>query len=148
MEFVKLGIGEEKECDHLLSNHKTLLRYHSPRCIHCLEMEPEWNDLRNDKSLQDNSIVVIDANVEIADKLHHKSARDVNGKGVPTIYFIYGDNMFQHNGPRKTKDIVDFALESLDRSTNIKKKKKKTKRKKSKRNTTKRKKKKCKCCGK
>lgn len=147
MEFVKLNVGQEKECDRLLSTEKTLLRYHSPRCVHCLDMEPEWNNLRNNQSLQNRGIVVVDANVELANKLQHKSAMDVNGKGVPTIYFIYEDNMFQHNGPRKTEDIVNFALDSLDKSTNIQKNNKKTKRKKTKRKKTKRKKK-CKYCGK
>lgn len=139
MLFVKLEMGEEEECDRLLSNSKAaLLRYHSPSCHHCINMESEWNNLEDDPFLRDHEVIVIDANVSIAEKVKHKSGKEVSkGKGVPTIYFIQGDNMIEYTGLRKTKDIVDFALDSLRRPNHMfiggKRKKRRTKKKKTRR---------------
>ncbi len=133
MLFAKLKVGQEDECDRLLSSSKTLLRYHSPNCGHCIDMEPQWDALQHDKLLKDTNIAVVDAHVGIADRLKHKSGMDVKGKGVPTIYFIDGDNITEYDGARKTRDIADFALNELRQSSSTKYggKRKNTRRKKS-----------------
>ena len=53
MLFAKLKVGQEDECDRLLSSSKTLLRYHSPNCGHCIDMEPQWDALQYDKLLKE-----------------------------------------------------------------------------------------------
>lgn len=116
MLFAKLNVGEEDECDRILSTSKTLLRYHSPGCPHCTDMEPEWNALKHEHSLRDAGVAVVDADVRMADRLNHQSAEDVRGKGVPTIYFIDGDSMREYDGARNTKDIANFALKRLPNS--------------------------------
>lgn len=138
MLFAKLNGGQEDECERIITTTKTLLRYHSPGCKHCKDMEPEWNALKNENSLRDAGVAVVDADVRIADRLNHKSAADVRGKGVPTIYFIDGDSMSEYEGARKTKDIANFALKRLPKTGGGKRKK--TRRKKyKKRNTYKKK---------
>jgi len=106
MLFAKLKVGQEDECDRLLSSSKTLLRYHSPNCGHCIDMEPQWDALQHDKLLKDTNIAVVDAHVGIADRLKHKSGMDVKGKGVPTIYFIDGDNITEYDGARKQEILL------------------------------------------
>lgn len=116
MLFAKLNVGQEDEFEKILATSKTLLRYHSPGCPHCTDMEQEWNALKHEHSLRDAGIAVVDADVKIADRLNHQSAKDVRGKGVPTIYFIDGDSMSEYDGARKTKDIAKFALKKLPKS--------------------------------
>lgn len=130
MLFAKLNVGQEDECERILSTSKTLLRFHSPGCPHCTDMEPEWNALKDENSLRDAGIAVVDADVRVADRLNHKSAQDVRGKGVPTIYFIDGDSMSEYSGARKTKDIANFALKRLPNKSRGGGKRKNTRRKK------------------
>ena len=75
-------------------------------------MEEEWNDLQSEQMLEDLNIAIIDAHIDLADMIKHKSGKDVRGKGVPTIYFIYGDDMFEYSGPRKKDHIIKFVIEN------------------------------------
>lgn len=139
MLFAKLNVGQEDECERILSTSKTLLRFHSPGCPHCTDMEPEWNALKHENSLRDAGVAVVDADVRIADRLNHQSAQDVRGKGVPTIYFIDGDSMSEYDGARKTKDIANFALKRLPKTRGGGKRKSTRRKKYNKRSTYKKK---------
>ena len=112
MLIVSLDPTQGEELDKLAELNKILLRYHSPRCGHCIDMEPEWEKVAKDKRLEDADIKVVDANVDIVGNTKHPSAKDVSKKGVPTIYLIQGNKMIEHKGGRDAEDIVTFALDN------------------------------------
>ena len=127
MLIVSLDPTQGEELDKLAELNKILLRYHSPRCGHCIDMEPEWEKVAKDKRLEDADIKVVDANVDIVGNTKHPSAKDVSKKGVPTIYLIQGNKMIEHKGGRDAEDIVTFALDNDKLQAGGKKKYKKRK---------------------
>lgn len=127
MLVVSLDPNQGEELDKLAALNKLLLRYHSPNCGHCTDMEPEWRKVEKDSRLEDAGIAVVDANVGIVDTTKHPSAKDVSKKGVPTIYLIEGNKMIEHEGGRNAEEIVTFALQKKGQSGG--KKRRKTKRK-------------------
>jgi hypothetical protein len=124
MLFVTLDPSQGAELDKLAEFNKILLRYHSPTCTHCVQMEPEWDKVKKDKRIASSDITIVDANVGIVDGTKHPSAKDVSKKGVPTIYLIDGNDMKEHTGDRNQEDIVSFVLENSKQSGGKKKKKK------------------------
>ena len=138
MLVVSLDPNQGDQLEKLFELNKILLlRYHSPRCGHCIEMEPEWKKVGKDKRLEDANITVVDADVGIVESTSHPSAKDVSKKGVPTIYLIKGKKTIEHKGGRNVDAIVKFALREKDRYGG-KKKRKTARRKKTGRNKTKR----------
>ena len=141
MLVVSLDPNQGEELDKLAALNKVLLRYHSPNCGHCTEMEPEWRKVEKDKRLENTGIAVVDANVGIVDTTKHPSAKDVSKKGVPTIYLIEGNKMVEHEGGRSADEIVSFALKHKGQNGGKKKltrrKRKSLRKKKSRRGQTK-----------
>jgi len=130
--FVRMNSENVEEMNRILDTQDVLLRYYSPTCGHCIAMEESWNGLNQHPSLSGTDIYVVDANIDTSTLVRHKSGQDVQGKGVPTIYYISGDYMTQYDGDRSTEDMVQFILNQSKRKSKGKSKgksKRKSKRK-------------------
>ena len=102
--------------DNLVKTRDMLLRYHSPNCGHCVAMESEWKSLDHEKSLKEKNIAIVDIDVGIAYTINHPSAKTALAQGVPSIYFIKKNQMFEYSGERKAKKIAEFAIVRLENS--------------------------------
>jgi hypothetical protein len=117
-----------EEMNSILDTQDVLLRYYSPTCHHCIAMEESWNGLNQHPSLSGTDIYIVDANIDTSTLVRHKSGQDVQGKGVPTIYYISGDYMTQYDGDRSTEDMVQFVLnQSMSKGKSKRKSKRKSK---------------------
>jgi len=105
-----------KQFDDIVNTQDVLLRYHSPNCGHCVAMESEWKALDNEKTLKDKNIAIVDIDVGIAYTINHPSAKTALAQGVPSIYFIKKNQMFEYSGERKAKKIAEFAIVRLENS--------------------------------
>jgi hypothetical protein len=103
------------EFDNMVNNQNFLLRYHSPNCIHCLSMEKEWKSLDDEKMLKEKNIAIVDIDVGIAYLINHPSAKSAEINGVPSIYFIKQNQIFEYSGERTARKIADFAMIKLDK---------------------------------
>jgi hypothetical protein len=105
-----------EQFDNIVNAQDVLLRYHSPNCGHCIAMESEWKALDNEKTLKDKNIAIVDIDVGIAYTINHPSAKTALAQGVPSIYFIKKNQMFEYSGERKAKKIAEFAIVHLENS--------------------------------
>ena len=110
MPIIVINQDETNKFDDIVKSRDMLLRYHSPGCGHCIAMEDEWKSLDNEPSLKDRNIAVVDIDVGIAYNINHPSAKTAIAQGVPSIYFIKKNQMFEYSGERKAKKIAEFAI--------------------------------------
>ena len=103
-----------KQFDDLVNTRDMLIRYHSPNCGHCLAMEKEWNALDDEQSLKEKNVAIVDIDVGMAYTINHPSAKTALVQGVPSIYFIKKNQMFEYSGERKAKKIAEFAIVRLE----------------------------------
>ena len=114
MPIIVINSGDASKFDDLANKRDMLLRYHSPTCGHCIAMESEWKALEDEQSLKERNIAIVDIDVGIAYTINHPSAKTAMSQGVPAIYFIKKNQMFQYSGERKAKKIAEFAILHLE----------------------------------
>ena len=119
MPIIVINSGDSGKFDDLANTRDMLLRYHSPSCGHCLAMESEWKALDNEQSLKERNIAIVDIDVGIAYNINHPSAKTALSQGVPSIYFIKKNQMFEYSGERKAKKIAEFAILHLEQDPYI-----------------------------
>ena len=110
MPIIVINRGEESKFDDIVNKQDMLLRYHSPSCGHCLAMEDEWKSLGDDLDLEEQKIAIVDIDVGIAYTINHPSAKTAISQGVPAIYFIKKNQVFEYSGERKAVKIAEFAI--------------------------------------
>lgn len=110
MPIIVINSDNSSKFDDIASKSDMLLRYHSPSCGHCIAMESEWKALDNEQSLKEKNIAVVDIDVGIAYNINHPSAKTAMSNGVPAIYFIKKNQIFEYSGERKAKKIAEFAI--------------------------------------
>ena len=110
MPIIVINHGDESKFDDIVNKQDMLLRYHSPSCGHCLAMEDEWKSLGNDLALEEQKIAIVDIDVGIAYTINHPSAKTAISQGVPAIYFIKKNQVFEYSGERKAVKIAEFAI--------------------------------------
>lgn len=113
---IVISANNIKEFDNIVNTRHALIRYHSPNCGHCVAMESEWKALDHEKSLKAKNIAIVDIDVSIADMINHPSAKTALVQGVPSIYFIKKNQLFEYTGERKAKNIAEFAIAHVDNS--------------------------------
>ncbi len=118
------------ELDRLSEITSILVRYHSPNCHHCLEMEDEWKALKGHSKLKDKNITVIDVDSSMTGSIKHKSARLPETQGVPAIVFIEGNKTKEHKGARKADDMAEFAISEMSQGGGRRRKKRGTRKRK------------------
>lgn len=114
MPIIVINPGDASKFDDLANKREMLLRYHSPTCGHCIAMESEWKALEHEQSLKERNIAIVDIDVGIAYNINHPSAKTALSQGVPSIYFIKKNQMFEYSGERKAKKIAEFAILHLE----------------------------------
>jgi len=110
MPIIVINRGDESKFDDIVNKQDMLLRYHSPSCGHCLAMEDEWKSLGDDLALEKQKIAIVDIDVGIAYTINHPSAKTAISQGVPAIYFIKKNQVFEYSGERKAVKIAEFAI--------------------------------------
>ena len=108
MDFVKVSSANSSVFDRVTDRVPSLVRFHSPLCGHCTSMAPEWNKLKDHKLLQNQAMAVVDADVEIAGMITHRIGKEVENKGVPSIYMIDGKKIVEYTGDRSSDDMASF----------------------------------------
>jgi len=106
MKVFELSASDGNKFDDLIVTKPAFVRFHSPSCGHCISMKPEWDNLHS--FLNDVNINIIDANVGLASTINHLSGKEVEGKGVPAMYFINGNTITEYSGERTAKAMSDF----------------------------------------
>ena len=124
MLFITLNPNDPDELDRLMKSTALLVRYHSPNCNHCKEMEDEWKALKDHPKLKDKEIAVVDVDSSMSGSITHKSARLPETQGVPTIVFIKGKKSKEHKGARKADAMAEFAISEMSQGGGRRKKRK------------------------
>jgi len=107
------------ELDALLNqpNHHVLAKHYSDSCIHCKNLEPEWQNVMS--SLKPNSAFTI-ANLDrdATDYMneHHYSKHNYGVNGIPTIVYIHKIKIAkpkEYQGELTSKEIMDWFVKVM-----------------------------------
>lgn len=94
----------------------SLVAFVAPWCGHCKALLPEWADASTKLVGSGAFLGLVDATVETS------LAQDFGVQGYPTIKVFPGglgktkSSAMDYQGPRESRDIVQYALEEVDRS--------------------------------
>ena len=91
----------------------SFVKLYSPTCGHCVAMQKDWNNLKNNPALKNYNMAVIEVHANELDKIN-SPAMSVNG-GFPTIRKVLKNGKLgkDYNGDRSTKDMVKFIQDEF-----------------------------------
>tara|TARA_B110000444_G_scaffold227454_1_gene232625 strand:+ start:1168 stop:1614 length:447 start_codon:yes stop_codon:yes gene_type:complete len=101
---------------NLLENKTCFIAVFSESCIHCTNMKPAWNNLKNIlKKIKSKSVVLeIDANQ--LDFINYGPLKN-SIRGFPAIMIFKNGIMFKdYTGNRKTPDMLKFFKPHLEKA--------------------------------
>lgn len=101
--------GKSEDLDHTSFTRKVtvtgdgwLIKFHSPRCPHCLYMKPAWDQMaRSMKGKLNVGEVNCDKQVQLC--------KDAEISSLPTIMYFNGPVSSEYNGLRGYGDLMSFA---------------------------------------
>lgn len=83
------------------------VKFYSPQCIHCIRLEPAWNELA--KYFKDDETFPIISEIDCL--TYRKLCRDWNIRAYPTMLWIEdGIALRKYLGSRSTGDLINFVL--------------------------------------
>jgi hypothetical protein len=109
MQIITITAEDIGEFARISETRPTIVRYHSPNCGHCIAMENEWKTLARSGLFEDKNVAIVDVDVSVADKINHPSAKNALSTGVPSIYFLKGNQMEEYKGDRSSKKMEEFV---------------------------------------
>ena len=89
-----------------------IVKFHSPECPHCVEMEKSWNDVPKiirKMGYNDNNIDIASVNTDNIDNNYLNGWQ--NFKHIPTIAKISGNNAKVFDGDTDTISMAHFIIE-------------------------------------
>ena len=131
MPAVIVNENDLSKFDEAMKKPFSFVRFHHPRCHHCIQMQGEMDTLMKYEELIGNDdLSIVDAHTDISSKSEHDVCKKHDG-AVPSMFFvILGKTPQEYSGPRKADEMKKYILSNMKVSKGGKKKKKKTKKKK------------------
>ena len=97
---------------YIKSRKPIIVKFHSPECPHCLEMEKSWKDVPKiirRMGYNDNNINIASVNTDNIDENYLNGWH--NFTHIPTIAKVSGNNAKVFNGDTDTVSIAHFIIE-------------------------------------
>jgi hypothetical protein len=91
----------------------SFVKLYSPSCGHCIAMQEDWDNLKNNPELKNYNMAVIEVHADELDNIN-SPAVSVNG-GFPTIRKVLKSGKLgkDYNGDRSTKDMIKFIKDEF-----------------------------------
>jgi hypothetical protein len=88
------------------------IKLYSPDCGHCIAMQSDWNQLKNNDDLKKLNIAIIEVRNDALGKITHPTTANVSG--FPTMRLVVnGKIKKEYDGGRMTNDMVNFIKENF-----------------------------------
>lgn len=88
------------------------IKLYSPDCGHCIAMQSDWNQLKNNDELKKLNIAIIEVRNDALGKITHPTTANVSG--FPTMRLVVnGKIKKEYDGGRMTNDMVNFIKENF-----------------------------------
>ena len=113
------GPNDFEELEKILADKSRtrMIKWHSPRCGHCVAMKDDWEAMVDHNMIKDrDDIDLIEAEYDAAGKINHTCGKVMvdpeNPRGVPTIFImeVGSHDLNEYDGDRSTKDMVNELM--------------------------------------
>lgn len=114
VEIISIEPEQGKEFDELINEkgNVSFVKFHQPKCPHCINMKEAWEDLG--KLLQDkckDDISLIEVNGHALSESKSDISKEI--RGFPTIMILEsGKKKTEYSGDRTTEDMLNFMIDN------------------------------------
>ena len=114
VEIISIEPEQGKEFDELINEkgNVSFVKFHQPKCPHCINMKEAWEDLG--KLLQDkckDDISLIEVNGHALSESKSDVSKEI--RGFPTIMILEdGKKKVEYSGDRTTEDMLKFMIDN------------------------------------
>ena len=114
VEIISIEPEQGKEFDKLINEkgNVSFVKFHQPKCLHCINMKEAWEDLG--KLLQDkckDDISLIEVNGHALSESKSDVSKEI--RGFPTIMILEdGEKKVEYSGDRTTEDMLKFIIDN------------------------------------
>ena len=114
VEIISIEPEQGKEFDELINEkgNVSFVKFHQPKCPHCINMKEAWEDLG--KLLQDkckDDISLIEVNGDALSESKSDVSKEI--RGFPTIMILEdGKKKVEYSGDRTTEDMLKFMIDN------------------------------------